>query len=329
MGGQRLDVDRVSLRRIRSIYWGAYMDGEDTYSHYYGGSWHDAPWDSKTWRRFESNAGKRVSVVHWGMTPPWKRNFSDYRSTFELVRQAGELNAVDMSTESVPLRKIANGEYDSSLRTWANGAARWGHPFFLLLDVEMNGPWEPYAPGVNGNTAPDFVAMWRHFHDIATRAGADNVTWVWCPNIDTWNKFTPYRRLYPGKRYVNWTCLDGYNKAGADSFRTVFKPSYRKLRHLAPRKRIMIGQTASVEGGDGKAAWIRKALSSRSVRRFPAVRGILWFNWRIYEQGKWWEWPIESSASATAAFRDRIAARYFVPGGRLGKFPRHTPIKAP
>ena len=137
------------------------------------------------------------------------------------------------------------------------------------------GPWEPYAPGVNGNTAADFVAMWRHFHDIATRAGADNVTWVWCPNIDTWNKFTPYRRLYPGKRYVNWTCLDGYNKAGAVRLRTVFKPSYRKLRHLAPRKRIMIGQTASVEGGDGKAAWIRKALSSRSVRRFPAVRPSL------------------------------------------------------
>ena len=52
-----------------------------------------------------------------------------------------------------------------------------GPPVLPPLDVEMNGTWEPYSPGVNGNTAADFVAMWRHLHDLADQAGATNVTW--------------------------------------------------------------------------------------------------------------------------------------------------------
>jgi hypothetical protein len=263
------------------------------------------------------------------MAPPWKKNFADYRPTFELVRRAGDLNAVDMSTGSIPLRDIAAGTYDAALRSWAGGVASWGHPFFFLLDVEMNGPWEPYAPGVNGNTASDFVAMWRHFHDLAVEAGATNVTWVWCPNVDNADQFTPYRQLYPGDAYVDWTCLDGYNWTGRQSFSWIFGASYRKLLDVAPSKPVMIGQTASVEGGDGKAAWIRDAFARRLPKHFGRVKAVLWFNWRIYERGKWMSWPIESSRAAKRAFRKTIAQRSYVAGGRLGGFPRGVSIKAP
>ena len=329
-GKQRLDVDQLSLRRRPSVYWGAYMDGQDTYSHYYGGTWADAPWDSRTWKRFESNAGKRVSIVHWGMTPPWGlKNFPGYEDTFNLVRRAGELNAVSMSTGNVPLRDIANGQYDAPLRTWAKGAASWGHPFFLLLDVEMNGTWESYSPGRNGNTASDFIAMWRHFHNIVRDAGARNVTWVWCPNVDPRRRFTPYGRVYPGDSYVDWTCLDGYNKHGGESFSWLFGSSYRKLGNLAPRKPVMIGQFASSEERGGKAAWIRNALSRTLPRHFRRIKAVLWFNWRIHEEGIWKSWPIESSKSATAAFKGAIGSRRYVPGGYLGRFPRRSPIEAP
>jgi hypothetical protein len=328
-GNQHLDIDRVSLRRVRSVYWGAYMDGDDTYAHYYGGRWRDAPWDSRTWRRFESNAGKRVSVVHWGMTPPWQKPFSDYRSTFKLVRQRGTLSAVDMSTGSVPLADIASGTRDAALRDWAQGAASWGRPFFFLLDVEMNGPWVPYAAGVNGNTAADFVAMWRHFHDIAEQAGAANVTWVWCPNIDNRGQFTPYSALYPGDAYVDWTCLDGYNFTGKQSFAWIFGDSYHRLLGLAPGKPVMIGQTASTEKGGRKARWIKEGLARALPRRFPRIKALLWFNWRIHEQGTWRSWPIESSRSSNRAFRRAIRSRGFVPGGHLGRFPLHSPISEP
>ena len=200
------------------IYWGAVMDGTDTYGHLYGGSWGDAPWDGNTWSKFESNAGKRVSLVHWGLGTPWSNDFNHWIGVFEQVRARGDLSVVDMTTGSTPLRSIASGRYDGAILTWMRQAAAYGHPFFLVLDVEMNGNWEGYSPGANGNTPADFVSMWRHVHDLATRAGATNITWVWAPNVDPRHMFTPYRQLYPGADYVDWTGLDGFNMDGKSSF---------------------------------------------------------------------------------------------------------------
>ena len=51
-------------------------------------------------------------------------------------------------------------------------AADWGHwPFFLRFDWEMNGFWFPWNEGVNGNKPGEFVAAWRHVHDIFTEVG--------------------------------------------------------------------------------------------------------------------------------------------------------------
>jgi beta-mannanase len=108
-----------------------------------------------------------------------------------------------MTSGGVALRSIADGLYDSSLKTWAQQVAAWGHPLFLRWDWEMNGNWQPYSPGVNGNTASDFVNAWRHFHDLTAQAGASNVTWVWCPNVDPGNIYTPYAQVYPGDAYVD------------------------------------------------------------------------------------------------------------------------------
>jgi hypothetical protein len=141
--------------------------------------------------------------------------------------------------------------------------------------------------------------------------------------------FTPYGRLYPGRRYVDWTCLDGFNFSGTDSFSRLFRSSYLKLLDLAPKKPVMIGQTGSVEGGIGKAAWITDALSTQLPARFRRVKAFLWFNWRIYQEDRWLDWPIESSNSAQTAFRDAIASPYYLAGGGLGNLPRHSKIRAP
>ena len=41
------------------------------------------------------------------------------------------------------------------------------------------------------------------------------------PNVDPNNKYTPYDQLYPGNAYVDWTCLDGYNKDGTNRSRAL------------------------------------------------------------------------------------------------------------
>jgi Glycosyl hydrolase family 26 len=302
------------------------MDGNDTYN----SAWGDAPWDTNTWKKFESDAGKRVSVVHWGMSqPPWQQSFDYWVPSLNLVQAAGDLNAVDISTGSVPLRDIAGGSYDASIKTWVQQAAAWGHPFFLLLDVEMNGSWEPYSPGVNGNTAADFVNMWRHFHDLAVQAGAGNITWVWAPNVDPGNIFTAYSQLYPGDGYVDWTGLDGFNQDGNETFSWLFGSSYGKLLQLAPSKPIMITQVASIEGGLGKPGWITDALGTQLPQKMPQIKAFLWFNWRTQENGSTWDWPIESSAASQQAFAGGIASGYYLAGGNLGNLPLRTTISPP
>ena len=309
-----------------SIYWGAYLDGTDTYNALYGGSWGDAPWDATTWDRFESNAGKKVSIVHWGVGPPWAQDFNYWIPTFELVRSRGDLSLVSMNSGSVPLRDIASGLYDSSLATWAQQAKAYGHPFFLRWDWEMNGSWFLWGTtSTNQNTPADYVAAWRHMHDIFQQAGATNVTWVWCVNAE-FTGSVPLEQLYPGEGYVDWTAIDGYNQSSStwwQSFATIFSATYSHLLQLAPSKPIMVAETSSREVGGSKANWITDALSTQLPTTFPQIKALVWENWWI-SSGDPWE--IESSSSSQTAFKTAISSGYYAPGGSYGNLPLLTKI---
>jgi hypothetical protein len=298
-----------------SVYWGAYVNGT-----IYGRR--DSPWDSGTVERFQDDTGKKPSILHYGQPPPWEQPFD--APTANLVEARGDIPAIDMSTKGVALGAIAAGRFDSSISAWAQAAKAWGHPFFLLLNEEMNGTWYPYSPGHNGNTAADFVAAWRHMHDVFVAEGATNVTWVWCPNvIDPSGRGTPLGQLYPGDAYVDWVGLNGYNWGGKgwQSFAELFGPSYEALRRLAPAKPILIGETASAEAGGSKAAWITNALAIQLPHNFPQIKALLWFNWRVYDKGAWREWPIESSPAAQKAFAKAIGSPYYASGGKFGQLP--------
>ena len=91
----------------------------------------------------------------------------------------------------------------------------------------------------------------------------------------------------------------------------------------------MIGETSAVEGGSGKAPWITDALTTQLPNAFPQIKAFVWFNWRIYESGRWWEWPIESSSSTQQAFRSGIASPYYAPGGGFGSLPLGSKIGPP
>ena len=106
---------------------------------------------------------------------------------------------------------MIEGRYDAYIREFAEAAKAWGHPFFLRFNWEMNGNWFAWSEGVNGNQPGEYVAAWRHVHDIFTSVGATNATWVWCPNVDPGKEFDDLALALSGRRYVDWTCLDGYN----------------------------------------------------------------------------------------------------------------------
>jgi hypothetical protein len=310
-----------------SLYWGAWVGTQ------YTGT--EAPWDMNALADFEQLAGKQVSMVHFAA--PFADcsrkpcSFYGFPTTpMENIRKRGAIPFFSWSSQSTPsslnepefqLSDVIAGTYDSYIRSFATAAKNWGHPFFLRFDWEMNGNWFPWSEGVNGNKAGEYVAAWRHVHDIFTQVGATNATWVWCPNVDSANEFHDLASLYPGDEYVDWTSLDGYNWGGSrwTSFKDLYGPTYHRITDtIAPSKPMIIGEVGSSENGGSKAAWIADMLK-RLPTEFPKIHGLLWFD--KYMEG---DWPIDTSSSATSAFASGISSSSYLTGnfgGLSGKVP--------
>jgi hypothetical protein len=294
------------------LYWGATIGDQITGT--------QAPWDMNAVARFEAMGEKGLSLVNF--FAPFANCASSpcsfYRfpsSAIEAIREHGAIPVFSWSSQSIPsslnepnfqLSDVLAGTYDSYIRQFAEEARDWGHPFFLRFNWEMNGNWFPWSEGVNGNQSGEFVAAWRHVHDIFTAVGATNVTWVWCPNIDPAGKLQDLASLYPGNEYVDWTGLDGYNwgpkKGGWTSFDHLYRTTYATIAEsVAPGKPLLIGEMGSTESGGSKASWISEALTA-IPSEYPQVRGVLWFD--KFDDGM--DWPIETSGSATEAFANGI-----------------------
>jgi hypothetical protein len=282
--------------------------------------------------------GRTPSVIGWGSnfhsSAYCGGNCSFTTSLYQAVRENGQIPWVSWSSSSTDGgsgytdAEIASGSQDAYITQWAQAAKAWGHPLFLRFDWEMNGNWFPWSPGVDGNTAADYVAMWRHVHDIFTSVGATNVNWVWCPNIDPDNSLTSLASLYPGDAYVDWTCLDGYN--GDDpwtSFQNLFQSTYNQITgSIAPSKPMIIGEVGSTETGGSKAKWITNMFSDLPTD-FPDIHGLLWYDVTSPGPGGYSDWPIESSSSSIAAFTSGISSSTFTSNvySSLGTSPIPTP----
>ncbi len=202
---------------------------------------------------------------------------------------------------------IAGGSQDEALHAYARAAAAWQRPLFYRFAWEMNGTWEAFAPGQQGNTVATYIAMWRHVVTLFRQDGATNVRFVWCPNAYA-DAATPidFTTLYPGDAYVDWVGLDGYNWGTTKtyarwiSFSEIFGRSYDALVHLTGRP-IMIAETASVELGGDKASWIDGTTRDLATT-FQRIRAVVWFD-NPLEYGVPTQLNIDSSMAALTAYR--------------------------
>ena len=205
------------------------------------------------------------------------------------------------------LDRITAGDFDARISEWGQALSAWGQPVMLRFAHEMNGNWYPWAEGVNGNQAGDYVQAWRHVHDVVAATGAGNVQWVWSPNVPYWGS-TDLAGLYPGAGYVDIVALDGYNWGTSAAWSSwippqdLFAPGIAQLRALAAGKPILIAETASSEAGGSKAAWNTDLVSYLAAQ--PDVMGFVWFHFQ-----KETDWRINSSASSAAAFSSALLAR--------------------
>jgi hypothetical protein len=313
--------DRAHQRPPRHVYWGAWIGDQLTGT--------DAPWDMGAASRFEELAGKGMSLLEFSSSfEDCSRNpcrFYDFpTAAMQRVREHGSIPFFSWGAESSPrttaeqpdfqLGDLISGTYDSYIAQFATEAKEWGHPFFLRFNWEMNGNWFPWSESANGNAPGQYVAAWRHVHDIFTSVGATNATWVWCPFADPKGRLQDLRALYPGSAYVDWTCMDGYNWGQNAinpqrwrSFGELFDTTYKALtKKIAPRKPLLLGEFASSAQGGHKALWIRN-LFAKLPRKYPRIRGLIYFD--TIDRGV--DWPLETSTTAIQAFAKGIQKRLY------------------
>jgi hypothetical protein len=292
-----------------SIYWGVNMSGIPSAN-------------MSPLTNWEQNvAGKAASIVHWGHT--WGDSSGNYRNwvntSVNNVRSHGSIPMISWNPQGGDASKwqlgdIINGQHDTYIRQFATDAKNWGKPLFLRMMHEMNGAWNyPWQEDANGNSRGQFVQAWRRIVDIFRSAGATNVSYVWCPNIDYPTTPRPtFAAVYPGDSYVDWTCLDGYNwgtnrREGWQTFDQVYNYSYNQVLKVAPSKPMMLGEFGSVEQGGSKAAWITDALKTQLPQRYPRIRAALYFNWQMSGV----DWRVETSQSSIGAWKAGIASSYY------------------
>jgi len=266
---------------------------------------------------FSDTVGKSPDVVM--ITRSWADTATADIETVESITAAGYLPMIawepwDHRVESTfdrrrgeqpdySLARILDGDFDPLIESWAEGLAEWGRPVVIRFAHEMNGYWYPWAESSNENLPGQYVEAWRYVHDIFTAEGADNVIWVWSPNL-TQPTLPALAGLYPGDEYVDWLGLVGYLGNGIDprvyvpTFDQLFGPTMAEMREFSD-KPMVVTELGATELGGKKAAWIEHVLNA--VKDSTEIVGVVWF-----EVDKETDWRVVSSPEATAAFVEAV-----------------------
>lgn len=157
---------------------------------------------------------------------------------------------------------VAAGRYDASLTRQARGIAALDEPVFVTFDHEPDQP----ARSALGTPA-DFVAAWRHVHDLFASAGARQVIWVWV--VTGWpGSFATALQMWPGNDYVDWISWEAYDRndcqpgtsAGHRTFAQAALPFLDWLQVHGPAAGVDMGKPMMIsEAGTARAVTGRPA----------------------------------------------------------------------
>jgi len=286
------------------------------------------PWDPTmtSIRKLDTAIGRHSSIVHWyaqwgdkgsgvfAANQPWMlkavRNYKSVGvtgSTPLITWEAWGPSPMTVANNTFPLSKIAAGNFDAYIDSWAVGLRNYGGTVLLDFGHEMDGNWYPWGYGVNGNTVAQYIAAFRHVHDRFVKAGASNVKFVWNPNV--WNAAgVDQRSFYPGNAYVDWLAIDIYNwGANGGGWASLAQgltavQTYSRVASLNASKPMMLAEYGSAErvagdpAGVTKGQWIIDAAAAMGSK-FPRLKAAIWFN----QEGT--TWALDSSSSSLSGAR--------------------------
>lgn len=216
------------------------------------------------------------------------------------------LTLVSWGSDTTTLPDIADGQEDAYIARFAAQVRAAGHPVAIDFDHEFNGDWYPWgAGGAQHATAAQFVAAWRHLHDVFHQAGALNAIWVWSPNVVNPVPGVDLAPYWPGPGYVDWAGIVGYwtpSPAGQHTWASLYAPTERQIRALTTDP-ILITE-AGAQQGPGKATWVTAML--HGLKADPNVIGLVYFDYG-FGQGKRADWTLKDDPAAVTAYRAAAA----------------------
>ncbi|MFN8619339.1 MAG: glycosyl hydrolase [Chloroflexota bacterium] len=207
--------------------------------------------------------------------------------------------------------RIAAGDWDGYLRSWAKDAHAYGRRILVRWAHEMNAPWFPWAIGKNGNTPATYKAAWRHIVTTVQRI-APNVRFMWAPN-EPCGRCVPYAKMFPGDRYVNVVGFSAYNWTGKAS-RTMLQQYGRSIRALreVSNRGIVAAETGIAGPNRDRIRWIVQGYP-QVYARFPRLRGVIYFDVDMRFAGHP-AWNLTSRDGSLLGYREVIADPRFQGG---------------
>lgn len=235
-----------------------------------------------------------VPVITW---EPWLTDFD--------AEKYPSLRKVE-DRDKGGLADVAKGLYDPYIKEWATAAKESGTPIFLRVGHEMNDPYR-YPWGPQNNSAKDFIAAWRHIHNVFKQAGATNVIWVWSPHP----AYGFFDAFYPGSDYVDYVGIGTLNYGTVAnwskwwSFQEIFGNHYKEMTGF--KKPIMITEFGCLAVGGNRSQWFSDALASLP-RDYPLVKSVVFFHFSddktTTQQSI--NWYIKKDGITTKAIRKQI-----------------------
>ena len=185
----------------------------------------------------------------------------------------GALTYIAWEPYGTSVAAIAAGKENAYIARFARSVRALGLPIALSFGHEMNGNWYPW--GTKNATPAQFVVAWRVIHAIFTAVRADNVIWVWNPNVISANPSASLSPYWPGNAYVDWVGITGYfTTSYFDTFTRLFGPTIASIRSFTS-KPILIAET-SVPTGPLETSTAQSLISG--VKQHDVI-GLIWFNY--------------------------------------------------
>lgn len=257
---------------------------------------------ANTYAKWEGYIGKTIPIKPYFWVMPGS-NFNAISSILDGFRSSGSVPLLMLTTadynnpndwQNWTPATFAAGNHDTLLETWASQMSSWNHPIILRPWWEANNistlpnmvPWmaRVYYNGNLISDEDDWIAGWRHIHDIFNSYpnNSTNIKWMW--SMLSWpapGNPILMNTIYPGSDYVDIMGFEFYHAEQTGYTDPYQDPlivnAYQQLCTCDYTKPIAIAESG-ILARVYKASWIGNALSVQKIQsHYPRVDTVfLW-----------------------------------------------------